>query len=44
LTKVDPANVSRVERGLVASWPKFRRSAAAVLGVDESVLFPEPKP
>lgn len=33
------SHVSRVERGLVPSWPKFRRDAAAALGIDESRLF-----
>ena len=37
--KLHPSLVSRVERGRVESWPKFRRDAAEALGVPEAVLF-----
>ncbi|MGI8830856.1 MAG: helix-turn-helix transcriptional regulator [Candidatus Limnocylindria bacterium] len=31
--------VSRIERGRAEPWPAFRARAAAVLGVDEELLF-----
>ncbi len=37
---VDASLVSRAERGLIQTWPKFRSEAAAALGLPESVLFP----
>ncbi len=33
--------VSHIEHGRIAPWPAFRRRAAAVLGVDEALLFGE---
>ncbi len=33
--------VSRAERGLIATWPRFRRDASAALGIDARLLFPE---
>lgn len=32
--------MSAVENGHVEAWPKFRRNAAQVLGVEEHELFP----
>ena len=40
-TGVHRSLVSRIERGLVPSWPRFRKAAATSLGVPERVLFPE---
>jgi transcriptional regulator with XRE-family HTH domain len=40
MTGVDRSLVSRVERGVVPSWPRFRRAASESLGVPEGVLFP----
>jgi len=34
--------VSRVERGELRPYPKFRRQAAKVLRVREEILFPAP--
>lgn len=34
-----PSTVCHVERGDYKPWPAFRRQAAAVLGVDEALLF-----
>lgn len=36
---LDHSLVSRAERGLIATWPAFRRGAADALGVDEALLF-----
>ena len=36
---IDESLVSRAERGLIETWPKFRRDAAAALGVPEAQLF-----
>lgn len=36
---IDHSLVSRAERGLIATWPAFRKRAAAELAVDESLLF-----
>jgi transcriptional regulator with XRE-family HTH domain len=36
---LSPSTVSRIERGQMRPWPKFRRDAAHLLGVDETVLF-----
>jgi transcriptional regulator with XRE-family HTH domain len=38
-TGVDQAAVCRIELGDTRPWPKFRRDAAAALGVDEGLLF-----
>ncbi len=38
---LDPSLVSRAERGLVETWPRFRREAARALDVSEAVLFGE---
>lgn len=38
---LDRSLVSRAERGQIATWPRFRRDAAAALGIDERLLFPE---
>lgn len=38
---LDRSLVSRAERGLIETWPRFRRDAANALGIDESVLFPD---
>ncbi len=37
---LDPSLVSRAERGLIQTWPRFRRDAASALGLPEHVLFP----
>ena len=36
---LDQSLVSRAERGLIATWPRFRRDAAAALGIPEDILF-----
>ncbi len=38
---LDQSLVSRAERGRLTPWPKFRRDAAAALGVAEDLLFPQ---
>ncbi|MCL6612472.1 MAG: helix-turn-helix domain-containing protein [Peptococcaceae bacterium] len=40
-TGIDPANLSRLERGLVPAYPGWRKRIAEALGVPESELFPE---
>ena len=40
---ITPPLVSRLERGHIKSWPAIRRRAAAVLGVDEALLFGDPR-
>ena len=40
MTGVDRSLISRVERGVVPSWPRLRRAASMSLGVPEEVLFP----
>jgi transcriptional regulator with XRE-family HTH domain len=37
--RLDQSLVSRAERGLIATWPRFRRTASEALGVDETRLF-----
>lgn len=37
--ELDQSLVSRAERGLIATWPRFRRDAAVALGLPEDVLF-----
>jgi transcriptional regulator with XRE-family HTH domain len=39
---LDQSLVSRAERGLIATWPKFRRQAATALGLPEAALFDGP--
>jgi transcriptional regulator with XRE-family HTH domain len=41
-TGVHRSLVSRIERGLVPSWPRFRQAASQSLGVPEATLFPPP--
>ena len=36
--------ISRIERGLVPSWPRFRQAVSQSLGVPEALLFPTPDP
>jgi len=35
------SNLSAVENGRLAPWPKLRRELAELLNVDESKLFPQ---
>jgi len=39
---IDPSLVSRAEREMIPTWPRFRRDAAAALGIPESILFTGP--
>jgi transcriptional regulator with XRE-family HTH domain len=34
-------NLSAVERGRLAPWPKLRKAVSEVLGVPEDALFPD---
>ena len=43
-TGIDQSLISRAERGLIETWPKFRRETSEALGIPESVLFGEPDP
>jgi transcriptional regulator with XRE-family HTH domain len=38
---IDASLVSRAERGLIPTWPRFRRDAAIALGLPEPILFPD---
>jgi len=38
---IDPSIVRHVEAGRVNPYPRFRRVAAEILGVEEGELFPE---
>jgi len=40
--ELDASLVSRAVRGLIQTWPRFRRDAATALGLPEAVLFPPP--
>ena len=35
------SNMSALERGKVAPWPKVRKALAKILGVSQTELFPE---
>jgi len=37
---VAPQNLSAVERGTLAAWPKLKRSLVRILRVSETDLFP----
>ena len=39
--KMAAQNISAIERGKLAPWPKARKAFARVLGVAEIELFPE---
>ena len=39
--QIDPSIVRHVEAGRVEPYPRFRRVAAEILGVEEKELFPE---
>ena len=39
LVGVSPVSVSAIENRHVRPWPKFRRDASRVLGIDERELF-----
>ena len=39
--KMAAQNISAIERGKLAPWPKARKALAEALQVDETVLFPE---
>jgi transcriptional regulator with XRE-family HTH domain len=41
LLGVSRTSVSAVENGHVEAWPKFRRNAAQILGMEEDELFPD---
>lgn len=41
LTAIEPANLSRIERGLLPAYPGWRRRIAAAFGLPEEVLFGE---
>ena len=34
--------VSRAERGLIETWPRFRRASSEALGLPEAVLYDVP--
>lgn len=38
---IDPSIVRHVEAGRLKPYPRFRRVAAEILGVEERELFPE---
>ena len=39
--RVASSNISAVENGRVAAWPRLRKAIAKVLGVPEKEIFPE---
>lgn len=39
--KVAPQNLSNVERGRLAAWPRLKKLIAKALKTDVEVLFPE---
>jgi transcriptional regulator with XRE-family HTH domain len=39
--KMAAQNISAIERGALAPWPRARKALAEALKVDESELFPE---
>jgi transcriptional regulator with XRE-family HTH domain len=41
LAKMAGQNISAIERGTLAPWPKARKALAEALAVAESELFPE---
>ena len=41
LARMAGQNISAIERGTLAPWPKARKALAAALKVAESELFPE---
>ena len=41
LTGLDPANMSKIERGLIPAYPSWRRRLVAAFGLTEEELFRE---
>ena len=41
LAKMAGQNISAIERGTLAAWPRARKALAKALKVTESELFPE---
>ncbi len=41
LAKMAGQNISAIERGTMAPWPRARKALAAALKVPETELFPE---
>jgi len=41
LAKMAGQNISAIERGTLAPWPRAKKSLAEALDVSESELFPE---
>jgi len=41
LAKMAGQNISAIERGTLAPWPKARKALAEALNVPETELFPE---